>query len=56
LVNGESGSVTVNDLAPGKYWIACAFDYPIPHVMEGMWVVLIVANQVSTPYYEILQA
>jgi len=54
LLNGESGSATVNNLAPGKYWIACAFDYPIPHVMEGMWVVLIVTAQVSTPYYVIL--
>lgn len=54
LLKGEAGSVTVNNLAPGKYWIACAFEYPIPHVMEGMWVVLIVTNQVSTPYYEIL--
>jgi len=56
LLNGESGSVTIHDLAPGKYWIACAFDYPVPHVMEGMWVVLIVTNQANTPYCEILQS
>jgi sulfocyanin len=54
LVNGESGSVTVKDLAPGKYWVACAFDYPVPHAEEGMWVVLIVTTQVSTPYFVIL--
>jgi sulfocyanin len=54
LLNGESGSVTVNDLAPGKYWVVCAFNYPVPHAEEGMWVVLIVTSQVSTPYFVIL--
>ena len=54
LLNGESGSVTVNDLASGKYWIVCAFNYPVPHAEEGMWVVLTVTNQVTTPYFVIL--
>ena len=54
LLNGESGAVTVNNLTPGKYWIACAFNYPVPHVMEGMWVVLIVTSKVNTPYFVIL--
>ena len=54
LLNGESGSVTVNDLAAGKYWIVCAFNYPVPHAEEGMWVVLIVSSEVSTPYFVIL--
>jgi len=54
LLNGESGSVTINDLTPGKYWIACAFNYPVPHAEEGMWVVLFVTSQVSTPYFVIL--
>ena len=54
LINGESGSATVNGLSAGKYWIACAFNYPVPHVEEGMWVLLIVTGQVSTPYFEIL--
>lgn len=54
LLNGESGSVTVNDLTPGKYWVVCAFNYPVPHAEEGMWVVLFVTSQVSTPYFVIL--
>jgi len=54
LLNGESGSVIVNDLAPGKYWVVCAFNYPVPHAEEGMWVVLYVTNQVTTPYFVIL--
>jgi len=54
LVNGESGSATVNNIIAGKYWIACAFNYPVPHVEEGMWVLLIVTSEVSTPYFEIL--
>ena len=54
LLNGESGSVTVSDLTPGKYWVVCAFNYPVPHAEEGMWVVLFVTSQVSTPYYVIL--
>ena len=54
LVNGETGSAIVNDLPAGNYWIACAFNYPVPHVEEGMWVLLIVTSQVSTPYFEIL--
>jgi sulfocyanin len=55
LLNGESGSVTVNDLTAGKYWIVCAFNYPVPHVEEGMWVVLFVTSEVNTPYFVILQ-
>ena len=54
MLQNESGSVTVNDMSPGTYWIACAFDYPVPHAEEGMWVTLIVSSQVSTPYYEVL--
>lgn len=54
LLNGESGSATINDLAAGKYWIVCAFDYPVPHAEEGMWVVLMVTSEVSTPYSVIL--
>jgi sulfocyanin len=54
LLNGEAGSVTVNDLVQGKYWVVCAFNYPVPHAEEGMWVVLIVTSQVSTPYFVIL--
>jgi sulfocyanin len=54
LLNGESGSVTVNDLAQGKYWVVCAFNYPVPHAEEGMWVVLFVTSQVSAPYSVIL--
>jgi len=54
LLNGESGSVTINNLPAGKYWVACAFNYPLPHVEEGMWVVLEVSTQVSTPYFVIL--
>jgi len=54
LLNGESGAVTVNDLAAGKYWIVCAFGYPVPHAEEGMWVILMVTSEVSTPYYVIL--
>ena len=53
LVNGESGSATVSNLPVGEYWIACAFNYPVPHVEEGMWVLLIVTSQVSTPYFVI---
>ena len=55
LLNGEAGSAIINDLTPGKYWIACAFNYPVPHVMEGMWVVLIVTTSVSVPYFVILR-
>ena len=54
LLNGESGSVTVHNLAAGKYWIVCAFNYPVPHAEEGMWVVLIVTSEVNTPYFVIL--
>ena len=54
LVNGESGSAVINNLAAGKYWIVCAFNYPVPHVEEGMWVVLIVTSEASTPYFVIL--
>jgi len=54
LLNGESGSAIINNAAPGKYWVMCAFNYPVPHAEEGMWVVLYVTNQVNTPYYEIL--
>ena len=54
LLNGESGSVKVSGLAPGKYWVVCAFNYPVPHAEEGMWVVLFVTSMVSTPYYVIL--
>jgi sulfocyanin len=54
LLNGGSGSAVVNGLAPGKYWVACAFNYPVPHVEEGMWVVVEVSSQVSTPYFVIL--
>ena len=54
LLNGESGSATVSDLAVGTYWIVCAFNYPVPHAEEGMWVVLIITTEVSTPYFVIL--
>jgi sulfocyanin len=54
LLNGESGSVTVHDLPTGRYWVVCAFNYPLPHVEEGMWVVLEASNQISTPYVVIL--
>ncbi len=54
LLNGESGVATINNLPAGKYWIVCAFSYPVPHVMEGMWVVLIATTKVSTPYFVIL--
>jgi sulfocyanin len=54
LLNGESGSVIVNGLTAGKYWIVCAFNYPVPHAEEGMWVVLIVAAGLATPYFVIL--
>jgi len=53
LENG-SGSATVSNISAGNYWIVCAFNYPIPHAEEGMWVSLEVSNQVSAPYYEIL--
>jgi sulfocyanin len=53
LLNGESGSMTVTNLAPGKYWVSCAFNYPVPHVEEGMWVEVEVTSQVSTPYFVI---
>ena len=54
LLNGESGSVTVHGLTPGKYWIVCAFGYPVPHAEEGMWVTLYVTTQAPTPYAVIL--
>ena len=54
MLQNESGSVTVNHMTPGTYWIACAFNYPVPHAEEGMWVTLVVSTQLSTPYYEIL--
>ncbi|MGP8068694.1 MAG: sulfocyanin-like copper-binding protein [Candidatus Bathyarchaeia archaeon] len=54
LLNGESGSVVVSGLASGKYWVACAFNYPVPHVEEGMWVVVEVSSQVNSPYFVIL--
>ena len=54
LLNGESGSVVVSGLASGKYWVVCAFNYPVPHVEEGMWVVVEVSSQVNTPYFVIL--
>jgi sulfocyanin len=53
LLNGESGSITVTNLASGKYWVLCAFNYPVPHVEEGMWIVIEVTNQVHTPYFVI---
>ena len=54
LLNGESGSATVGNLPAGRYWIACAFNYPVPHAEEGMWVVVIVTSQVATPYFIVL--
>jgi len=54
LLNGEAGSAIIKDLTPGKYWIACAFNYPVPHAEEGMWVVVIVTTSVSIPYFVIL--
>jgi len=54
LLNGGSGSVVVGSMAPGKYWVLCAFNYPVPHVEEGMWVVVEVSSQVNTPYFVIL--
>ena len=54
LLNGESGSMTVGGLAAGKYWVVCAFNYPVPHAEEGMWVDVEVSNQVNTPYFAIL--
>ena len=54
LLNGEAGSAIINDLTPGKYWIACAFNYPVPHAEEGMWVTLIVTTTINTPYFVIL--
>jgi len=54
LLNGESGSMTVGDLAPGRYWVVCAFNYPVPHAEEGMWVEVEVSNQVNAPYFAIL--
>jgi sulfocyanin len=55
LLNGASGSVTVSHLVSGKYWVVCAFSYPVPHASEGMWIVLFVSSQVSTPYFVILR-
>jgi len=54
MLQNESGSATVSDMSPGTYWIVCAFNYPVPHAEEGMWVTLDVTNQISTPYYELL--
>jgi len=54
LLNGGSGSAVVNSLGPGKYWVMCAFNYPVPHVEEGMWIVVEVSSLVTTPYYAIL--
>jgi len=53
LLNGESGSLTVSNLPSGRYWIVCAFDYPVPHAEEGMWVVVEVTNEAHTPYFVI---
>ena len=54
LLQNESGSVTVSNISAGTYWIVCAFNYPVPHAEEGMWITLEVTNQISAPYYEIL--
>jgi sulfocyanin len=54
LLNGESGSMIVSGLASGKYWVVCAFNYPVPHAEEGMWVVVEVSSQVNAPYFVIL--
>jgi sulfocyanin len=54
MLQNESESVTVSNISAGKYWIVCAFNYPVPHAEEGMWVTLEITNQVSAPYYEIL--
>jgi sulfocyanin len=54
LLNGESGSMLVTNLAAGKYWVVCAFNYPVPHAEEGMWISVEVSSEVSTPYYVIL--
>jgi sulfocyanin len=54
MLQNESGTVTVNNISAGNYWIVCAFNYPVPHAEEGMWVTLEVTNQLSAPYYEIL--
>jgi len=54
MLQNESGSVTVRNIAVGQYWIVCAFNYPVPHAEEGMWVTLEVTNQINVPYYEIL--
>jgi sulfocyanin len=54
LLQNESGAATINKIPAGNYWIACAFQYPVPHAEEGMWITLEVSNQVSTPYYVIL--
>lgn len=51
LVSGESGSAVVEDLPSGTYWIACAMSFPTPHAESGMWIVLQVSNNVTTPYY-----
>jgi sulfocyanin len=54
LLNGESGSLVASGLGAGKYWVVCAFNYPVPHAEEGMWVVVEVSSQVNTPYFVIL--
>jgi sulfocyanin len=54
VLQNETGSATINRIPPGNYWIVCAFQYPVPHAEEGMWVTLEVTNQVTTPYYVIL--
>ncbi|HUK51093.1 MAG TPA: sulfocyanin-like copper-binding protein [Terriglobales bacterium] len=54
LLQNETGSATINNISPGNYWIVCAFQYPVPHAEEGMWVTLEVTNQTTTPYYVVL--
>ena len=54
LLQNETGYAIINRIPPGNYWIACAFQYPVPHAEEGMWVTLEVTNQVTTPYYVVL--
>jgi len=54
MLQNETGSATIINIPPGNYWIACAFNYPVPHAEEGMWVTLEVTSQVTTPYYVIL--
>ena len=53
LVSGELGVTTVTNLTAGTYWVACAMIYPTPHAEQGMWIVIEVSNNVTTPYYSI---